>query len=106
MDRQAFMERLAAARGEWEAALAGIAEERMTEPLLEGGWSVKDVVAHVCWSEREMVGVIRERALVGSDLWALDLDARNAIVRDQNRDRPLAEVLAEERATWEELPPG
>ena len=50
-----------------------------------------------------MVGVIRQRALVGSPLWALDQDARNAAVYAANRDRPLAEVLPEERATWVEL---
>ena len=106
MDRATFLDRLAAGRRAWDEALARVPEMRMTEPCLEGGWSVKDVVAHVCWSEREMVGVLRERALVGSDLWALGMDERNAAVYDENRDRPLADVLAEERATWEALRPG
>jgi hypothetical protein len=106
MDRSTFLDALRAARGEWESALAGIPEGLMTEPGLPGGWSVKDVVAHVAWSEREMVGVIRERALVGSPLWALDTDTRNATVRAENRDRPPGEVLADERAVWTELLPG
>jgi hypothetical protein len=75
------------------------------EAGLPGGWSVKDTVAHVTWSEREMVGVIRQRALVGSPLWALDTDARNAVVYAEHRDRPVTEVLAEERAVWTELLP-
>lgn len=106
MNRQEFLERLAAGRGEWEATLDRIPELRMTEPALAGGWSAKDVVAHVCWSEREMAGVLRHRALVGSDLWTLEQDARNAVVQAQNRDRPLAEVLADEREAWAALRPG
>ncbi len=106
MDRSTFLDRLRSARGRWESALARIPEARMTEPSLPGGWSVKDVVAHVAWSEREMAGVIRERALVGSPLWALDQDARNAAVWAENRDRPLGEVLAEERSVWAALLPG
>lgn len=106
MDRAEFLDRLRGARAEWDAVVAGIPEERMTEPGLAGGWSVKDVIAHVAWSERQMVGVIRERALVGSPLWGLDQDARNAAVHAENRDRDLREVLDEERAMWSELLPG
>ena len=106
MNRSEFLDRLAAARAEWEAVLASVPEERLTEPGLHGGWSVKDTVAHVCWSEREMAGVIRQRALVGSPLWALTQDERNAAVYAENRDRPFVEVLTEERATWAELRPG
>jgi uncharacterized protein (TIGR03083 family) len=105
MDRVEFLDRVRAARAEWDAVVAAIPEERMTEPGLPGGWSVKDVIAHVAWSEREMVGVIRERALVGSPLWGLDQDARNAAVHAENRDRPLGEVLDEERALWSALLP-
>lgn len=77
----------------------------MLEASLAGGWSVKDVVAHVTWSEREMVGVLRQRALVGSPLWALDQDARNAIVYAENRDRDLDELLSEEQRVYAELLP-
>jgi uncharacterized protein (TIGR03083 family) len=77
----------------------------MLEPTLGGGWSVKDVVAHVTWSEREMVGVLRQRALVGSPLWGFDQDKRNAIVFAENRDRGLDDVLAEEERVYAELLP-
>jgi uncharacterized damage-inducible protein DinB len=106
MTREEFLAMVHAARADWEATLARIPEERLTEPGLAGGWSAKDTIAHVTWSEREMVGVIRERALVGSPLWALGQDERNAAVYAENRDRPLDEVLAKARAVWAELLPG
>jgi uncharacterized damage-inducible protein DinB len=106
MTRDEFLAKVRAARADWEATLARIPEGRLTEAGLAGGWSAKDTIAHVTWSEREMVGVIRERALVGSPLWALGQDERNAAVYAENRDRQLAEVLAEARAVWAELLPG
>lgn len=85
MTRDDFLTELGAARREWEAALAGVPQDRMLEPALHGGWSVKDVIGHVAWSEQEMLGMIRQRAFVGSPLWELDLDARNAAVVKANR---------------------
>jgi Mycothiol maleylpyruvate isomerase N-terminal domain len=79
MNRATFLATLRAGRAEWEALLATIPIDRMTEPGAAGDRSVKDVVAHVTWSEREMIGVARAHALVGSDLWRLSQDERNSL---------------------------
>jgi len=34
-----------------------VGKPRMTELGLPGGWSVKDVIAHITWYERKMVGM-------------------------------------------------
>ncbi len=91
------------ARAEWDALLAKVPRERMTEPGVMGDWSIKDIVAHVTWSEREMVPVLRERRFRGSDLWNLPVDERNQIVYEENRSRPLDEVLAESRDVFTAL---
>ncbi|MDE0217922.1 MAG: hypothetical protein OXJ90_01530 [Spirochaetaceae bacterium] len=52
----------------------------MLQPRAGGCWSGKDIVAHVIWYEREMVGVLKSRVLAGSDLWALPVDERNSAV--------------------------
>ncbi len=100
MDRATFIETLHAGRAEWEALLAEVGEARMLQPGAAGEWSVKDVIAHVTWGEREMVGVMRAHALVGSDLWNLPEDERNAIMIAGQRDRPLHDVLTEERQVY------
>lgn len=90
-------------RARLDEAVARIPRERMEAPELDDGWSAKDVVAHITWSEREMVGVLRQRALVGSELWELSRDERNAAVYAENRERPLDDVLAEARQVFAEL---
>jgi len=98
MDKATFTATLQADRSVWETLLARLfplGEERLTQPGATGDWSVKDVIAHVTWFEREMVGVIQAHALVGSDLWDLPTDARNAAIFQMNRSRPLSDILAE-----------
>jgi uncharacterized damage-inducible protein DinB len=100
MDKATFIETLHAGRAEWEALLAEVGEARMLQPGAAGEWSVKDVIAHVMWSEREMVGVMQTHALVGSDLWDLPEDERNAVVFAEQRDQPLHDVLSEEQQVY------
>jgi hypothetical protein len=85
------------ARADWETLLAGIPPEWMTEPGVEGEWSVKDIVAHIAWGEQESLGVAEAHALVGSELWQLSQDERNAAVFEQNRHRELPDVVADSR---------
>ena len=82
-------------RAEWDRLLAEVGEERMLEPRLPGAWSVKDVIAHVNWYEREMITAIEQRALVGSELWELPQDERNVPIYEQGKDLPLEQVLTE-----------
>ena len=61
ISRSDFLDEVHRARAEYDAIRARIPEDRMTEPGVIGNWSVKDVIAHVMWSEREMVGVLKQR---------------------------------------------
>jgi hypothetical protein len=103
MTSATFLDSLRSGRAEWDALLEEIGADRMTQPGVEGEWSIKDIIAHVTWHERQMVGVLQARALVGSDLWNLPLDERNAAIFEQNRDRPLNEVLEESRQVYPQL---
>lgn len=103
MDKATFLETLRSARAEWESLLAEIGEERMLQVGATGEWSVKDVIAHVMWGEREMAGACQTRALVGSDLWEMTDDERNPIMVSWYRDSSLQDVLNEERQVYAQL---
>jgi hypothetical protein len=104
--RDELLHEIRAARAEWEAILEEVGEERMQQPGVTSDWSVKDIVAHVAWSELEIIPVFRDHTMSGSsELWEMEQDARNAAVYDMNRHRPLEEVLAEERQAYSDLLP-
>lgn len=103
MDKSQFITTLKETREEWEALLAQIGEARMEQSGATGKWSVKDVIAHVAWCEREMVPVMRSHVVAGSELWDLSDYERNEIVYQRNRDRSLHEVMSNEQQAYTNL---
>ena len=103
MDKLSFINKVQEAREEWQSLIEEVDKPRMIEPGLPGGWSVKDVIAHITWYEREMIGMLKAMALEGSDLWQLPQDKRNVPIYDENRDRPLEEVLSEAEQVYDLL---
>jgi len=102
-----LLERMRAGREEWDALIAQIPDSARTEPALAGGWSVKDLIAHVAafenWTaaqigasnegraptDKELYGV--EEVTVDPEGW--DLDRQNAAIYARYKETPLAEVM-------------
>jgi hypothetical protein len=93
----------------WQALLDEIGEANMTQPEVAGGWSIKDIVAHLTgWRRRT---VRRFQALLKHDPdflppWPSELqedDEINAWIYESNRDRPLADVLSDSREVFQQL---
>jgi uncharacterized protein (TIGR03083 family) len=101
--RADLLETIRRDRRRFDDVLERIPAERMTDPVLPGGWSVKDVLAHIAWGERESIGVVRARALVGSPLWDVGEDERNAAVVRESRSRSLEAVVDDYRSTFDEF---
>lgn len=95
MTKAELVGELHAVRREWDLLLSDLEPETLVQPSAAGDWSAKGIVAHVTWSERETVGMLGARALVGSELWRLPEEARNAVVYEENRERPLRDIVSE-----------
>ena len=54
-----LLERMRAGREEWDALIAQIPDSARTEPALAGGWSAKDLIAHVAAHENWTAAQIR-----------------------------------------------
>ena len=100
MNKAEFIQTLTDAHERWEERLRQFPKD----VELASGMSLKDVIAHITWYEREMVGMLWDRALVGSRLWDLPTtDERNAAILQENHPRPWSEVLAEARQVYQQL---
>lgn len=104
LSKAELLEVMRAERAKWIALLAEISEARFSEPLVEGEWSIKDVIAHLTYYENAVVRwldhVQRGERLPPSELTGLSMDERNAIVRDRNTDRALADVLRDSELSF------
>ena len=103
MKKADFIDKVKAGRAKWAELLSMVDADLMLEPGQEGDWSAKDILAHVMWYEREMVGMLKARALVGPDLWELPLDERNAAVHHELTAMTLEDVREEADRVFTEL---
>ena len=82
MNNITFISMLEQARSQWEDVLAQLNEQHMVQQGIVGSWSVKDLIAHVSWYEREMVPVIQQHVFTGSEWWERSTDERNEHYQD------------------------
>lgn len=104
-----LLEELQGEQAQWEALLAAIGEERMTQPGVAGEWSFKELVSHLTGWRRRTVG--RFQAALRHEpepapFWPAELtddDEINAWFVAADRDRGVADVLADNRAAFQQL---
>jgi len=96
-DKQELLERVHKARSALWKEVQGLSADRLTEPGVQGVWSVKDIVAHVVAWDDWLLGRLREAARgepLTTPTWT-SVDARNEAIYQEWKDRPLPVVLAE-----------
>lgn len=93
----------------FDSLLDEIGEAHMTQPEVAGGWSIKDIVAHLTgWRRRS---VRRFQALLHHEPdftppWPPELqddDEINAWIYEANRNRSLTDVLSDSREVFQQL---
>jgi len=99
-----LLEVMRTARSDWETLLGDVGEARLTEPGVEGDWSIKDIVAHITYYESWVVDCLTAiqhgGPLPQSEFKGLSMDERNAIIYVRNRGRPLADVLRDSQTSF------
>ena len=101
MNKAQLIEAITNGRSKFEETLSQLAQEQLTSPGLESGWSVKDVLAHIQVWETRMVRWLGDAQrgeipqMLPSGMTWDDLDQMNEETYLENRDKPLMGVLAE-----------
>lgn len=107
MTKAELLNTLKTARAEWDELVEKALKREADgthRPYAEGEYSLKDVIAHVTWYERETVGIIKARALRGSPHWRLPtVDERNAAVYRDIHELPLETVLTQAKEVYGQL---
>ena len=95
-DRKELLKQILAERKLFEETLAKVDQTEYLKPIFDGGWTIKDVLAHiVAWEQRMIIWVGQAASGVFPDI-PLDDDSVNAINQEshnQDKDLPLDQVL-------------
>jgi hypothetical protein len=104
MNKDELLSNIRSGRQQWEVALARWSEAQMLAPALHGGWSIKDLIAHVGFWEGRIVTLYGQLTR-GEQPTAAEppLDELNAQAFVQHQAQTLDEVQREERAAYTQL---
>jgi hypothetical protein len=104
MNQAELLSNIRSGRAQLKSALASLSDDQLLAPNLHGGWSIKDLIAHIGFWEQhtaiEFGALLRGVELPDE---GLTLDELNARVYAQNQHKPLAEVHLEEQSAYEQL---
>jgi hypothetical protein len=100
-----LLDTMRAARSDWEVLLAEAGEARLTEPGVEGDWSLKDLIAHITyfetWATNCLMAIRRGEPLPQPEYKGLSIDEENALIYDRQRALPLADVLRDSQISFQ-----
>jgi hypothetical protein len=107
--KRALIERAHAEHARLDDAIAPMSEAQACAPVLEGGRSAKDVLAHIAAWERRVITAIAIGRTGETPPWPepgfnpWDTDKLNERDFQANRERALAEVISEARVAHDEF---
>jgi hypothetical protein len=104
--KTALLDNIQSGYNQFEALLAPLSEEQMAIPAVNGPWSVKDNIAHLtAWHDyllNQLQGVI-DGEKPPKFMPGLSEDEINEGFYQQNKDRPLAEVMADFSLSYQRI---
>ena len=100
-----LLDEMRTARSNWEAILAEVGEARLTEPGVEGDWSLKDIIAHITyfetWAADNVMAFRSGEPQPQSEYKGLEMDEENARIYERLRAKPLPQVLQESQVSFQ-----
>lgn len=107
VEKAELLRRIQAGYDQFEAILAPLSEAQMTTPSVNGPWSVKDNLAHLTvWQNYlldQLQGILTSQKPPEFMPGLSSEDEINERVYQENKDRPLGEVQAAFRASYQRV---
>ena len=109
LQKQTLLQNIQDSYAAFEAGLASLEAGQMVAPVLDGGWSVKDTLAHLIVWHRRALDVLdpveppRVPGIPASGIEDADIDPFNARFYALHKDLPLDEALEGFRESYRQL---
>ena len=109
LNKQAILQYIQDSYAAFEAGLASLDAGQMTAPVLDGGWSVKDTLAHLSVWHRRALDVLdpaeppRVPGIPASGIEDASINQFNARFYAAHKDQPLDELLDSFRESYRQV---
>jgi hypothetical protein len=103
MTKTEFLLNLQNGRRQWHQIWRGIDLFGTSSPRKPGEMSLRDILYHIAWYEREMVDMLKLHTLHGSAWWNLPQDERNQHIWTEGRSISLLQAWRVEEQAFTDL---
>jgi hypothetical protein len=103
MTKTEFLLNLQNGRRQWHQIWRGIDLFGTSSPRRVGELSLRDILYHVAWYEREMVNMMKTRSFSGSPWWDLPVEERNALIKTEGLTISLLQAWRVEEQAFTDL---
>jgi hypothetical protein len=103
MTKTEFLLNLQNGRRQWHQIWRGIDLFGTSSPRKPGELSLRDILYHVAWYEREMVDMLKLRVLHGSPWWDMPQEERNVHIWEEGKSVSLLQAWRFEEQAFTEL---
>jgi hypothetical protein len=103
MTKTEFLLNLQNGRRQWHQVWRGIDLFGTSSPRRPGEMSLRDILFHVAWYEREMVNMLKLRKVAGSAWWDLPTEERNAFIKTEGQTISLLQAWRVEEQAFTDL---
>jgi hypothetical protein len=103
MTKTEFLLNLQNGRRQWHKIWRGIDLFGTASPRKPGEMSLRDILYHIAWYEREMVNMLKTRTLHGSAWWDLPVDQRNTFIKTEGQTISLLQAWRVEEQAFTDL---
>ena len=98
-----LLKKLRYRRKQWDATIGRIVKDDLEEEMITNEWSVKDVINHITWYEKELLVALENRSIVESEFWTTPVDDRNEMIFNKTQDKTLHQVLEISKTVFDDL---
>jgi hypothetical protein len=103
MTKTDFLLNLQNGRRQWHQIWRGIDLFGTSSPRRPGELSLRDILYHVAWYEREMVNMLKFRSFDGSPWWDLPEEDRNSLIKTEGLTISLLQAWRVEEQAFTDL---
>lgn len=103
MNKKTFLKKIRYRRDKWNTLIETIIDHGLNEEMISTNWSVKDVISHITWYDKELTNALHQKSIVDNEFWNMRINERNEMIFQTTHEQPFEDVLNTSQETFNRL---
>lgn len=103
MNKTTFLKKIRYRRDKWNTLIETIINNGFKEVMISNHWSVKDVIAHITWYDKELTNALQQKSIVDNIFWNMQINKRNEMIFQKTHEQSFEDILKTSQETFNRL---